>query len=297
MLKGLIGGLCGLVVMAGASWTAAVSYINADGSRLAERYLQPFGGKGRVQYGAVEKSLFSRDLTIRNLRIRTPDGQTVRIANILVSRYDWLSAKNPAYADVTVTSLVADAAAFGPRVQQEAAKAGLKQIDATIRYAFSFDDEAQQLRIETVRITVKGVGTLTLEAAFAGVPRLDLSESGLRQVLLTAKIAKATATFADGDLAKRIVQAQAAAAGLPPEKARAALLTGLSELEKEARNSLLKEIYGAFRAYIAKPGRITVAVSPARPVRLATLAPVFFVSPREVKRMLNLKISTSALKP
>jgi len=297
MLKGLIGGLCGLGVMAGAGWAAAVDYINTDGGRLAERYLQPLGGRGKVTYGAVEKSLFFQDLVIRDIKMRTADGQRVTIAKVLVRRYDWLSARNPTYADVTVTSLVADAAALGPQVEAQAAKAGLKTIDATIRYAFQYDAEARQLRVETVRIAIKGIGTLTLEAAFAGMPKPDLSRAGMQKAILTAKIARARAIFTDGNLASRIVKVQAAAAGLSDDKAKAALLRGLDELRKEARNSLLKEMYGAFRSYIAKPGTITVAVQPARPVRLTTLAPVFFVSPREVKRMLKLEIKTSGAKP
>ncbi|MCY4238431.1 MAG: hypothetical protein OXC54_00925 [Rhodospirillaceae bacterium] len=297
MFKGLIGGLCGLCVMAGACWIAAVIYVNADGSRLAERYLQPLSGRGEVTYGAVEKSLFSQDLVIRDIKIRTADGRRVTIAEVLVRQYDWLSARNPTFADVTVTGLAANAATLGPQVEAQAARAGLKRIDADIHYAFEYDAEARWLRIETMRIAIKEIGTLTLEAAFAGFPKPDLSRAGLNKAVLTAKIARAQAVFTDKNLASRIVDVKAAAAGLSNDKAKAAFIRDLDKRQKAARNSLLKEMYGVFRLYIAKPGKITIAIQPDRPVRLASLVPAFFFSPGQIKRILNLRITTSSVQP
>lgn len=294
MIKGLIGGICGLIVMAGAGWAAAVTYINTDGGRLAEKYLQPFGGKGKVQYGSVEKAMFSGDVIIRNIRIQMPDGRKVRIARVLVRRYDWLGAKKPAFADVAMDSVVADAAVFGPMVEAQAAKAGLKNVNASIRYAYDYDADTRQLRVETIRISLKDLGDLTLSATFAGMPRPEFTQSGLIRTLAQSKIARATAVFSDKSLAKRLVQTYGAANGIEAGAAKQALLKDLAAQQRTARNSLLKEMYAAARSYIEKPGRIMVDIKPARPVRLTTLAPVFLVSPREVKRMLALKIRTSS---
>ncbi len=297
MFKRLIGGFCGLCVMAGACWVAAVIYVNADGRRLAERYLQPLSGRGEVTYGAVEKSLFSQDMVIRDIKMRTADGRRLTIAEVLVRRYDWLSARNPAFADVTVTSLMASAAALGPEVEAQAARAGLERIDADIRYAFEYDAEARWLRIETLRIAIKEIGTLTLEAAFAGMPKPDLSRTGLNKAMLTAKIARARAVFTDRDLASRIVDAKAAASGLSNDKAKAALIRDLGARRKTARNTLLKQIYGAVGSYIARPGKITIAIQPDRPVPLAGLVPAFLFSRGEIGRMLNLRITTGGIQP
>jgi len=297
MLKGLTGGLCGLGVMAGACWIAAVIYINADGSRLAERYLQPLDGRGEVTYGAVEKSLFSQALVIRDIKIRTASGRRLTIAKGLVRQYDWLSARNPTFADVTITGLMASTAALGPQVEARAARVGLQRIDANIRYAFEYDAAARRLRIETMRIEIKEIGTLTLEAAFAGMPKPDLSRAGVNKAILTAKIARAHAVFTDRNLASRIVEVKAAASGLSNDKAKAALLRDLGARQKAARNGLLKEIYDAFRLYIAKPGKIAIAIQPDRPVQLTGLAPVLFFSPGKIKEILNLRITTGSMQP
>lgn len=293
MIKGLIGGIVGLLVMIAASWAAAVTYINTDGGRLAEKYLQPFGGKGKVRYGSVHKAMFSGDLVINDIRMQLPDGQNVRIGRVMVRRYDWLGGKRPSFADVTMESVIADTRTLGPMVQAQAAKAGIKTLDADIRYAFRYNAETQKLRIETVRISLKDIGELTLRAAFAGTPKPDFSRNGLVQALLRSRIVSARLVFSDRKLAERIVQTYGAASGKDAAAAKGALIKEITELRANARNGMLKDMYGAALSYISKPGKITVQVQPARPVRIATLAPVFMLSPSEVKRMLALKISTS----
>lgn len=294
MIRGLIGAVVGLAVMVVAGYAAAVVYINNDGRRLAELYFKPWGGRGKVTFGAVDKSLLSDTLTITDITVRAPDGRRYKIKRIVVRDYDWLNLRRPRYADVVIEKAETTPSGLGPAWAPTVKAAGLDKLIASAHYRYRYNDETKRFIIETVKVEIDGVGVLTMSARFSLDQYPDfrrLRDPGqLLQLGASAKLIGARASFRNTALVRHVIQAYAAARGLSPEDARKQLLEDLDRDRRRAKDPIQREALTATIAFIEKPGRIEAVAAPAAPVSVASATALFALSPRELKRTLGLKI-------
>jgi hypothetical protein len=294
MIRGLIGAVVGLAVMVVAGYAAAVVYINNDGRRLAELYFKPWGGRGKVTFGAVEKSLFDDKLTISDVAVRAPDGRTYKIARIVVRDYDWLNLRHPRYADVVVQKAETTPAGLGPVYGPPVKAAGLDRLIASAHYRYRYEDETKQFIIETVRVDFQGLGVLTMSARFQMNRYPDFGKfsdpTQLLQFSSSTKLIGARASFRNQALVQRIVQSYAAANGIAPDQAKERILKDLGRERRHTKDAIKKEALGAAMAFVEKPGVIEAVAAPASEISLMRASWLLAFNQKGFKSMLGLSI-------
>ncbi len=294
MIRGLIGAVVGLAVMVAAGYAAAVVYINNDGRRLAEIYFKPWGGRGKVTFGSVDKSMFEDTLTIGDITVRAPDGRSYKIKRIVVRDYDWLNLRRPRYADVTIDKAETTPEGLGPAYAPTVKAAGLDRLVASAHYRYRYNDATKRFVIETVRVEIDKVGVLTLSARFELDQYPDFERlrdpAQLMQLGGSFKLIGARASFRDRDLARHIVQAYAANRGVSADEARSELVEMIERDGRRKKDPIQREAFAAAASFIKMPGRIEAVVAPAAPVSVTSAAALLYMNPGELKRTLGLKI-------
>jgi hypothetical protein len=294
MIRGLIGAVVGLAVMVVAGYAAAVVYINNDGRRLAELYFKPWGGRGKVSFGAVEKSLFDDKLTISDVTVRTPEGRRYKIARIVVRDYDWLNLRHPRYADVTIHKAETTPDGLGPVYGPTVKAAGLDRLIASAHYRYRYEDETKRFTIETVRVDFEGLGVLTMSARFSMARYPDFRQlrkpSQLLQFGGSIKLIGARAAFRNRALVQRIVQSYATANNVGPDEAKEAILKDLERERRRTKDPVKKEALGAVAAFVKKPGVIEAVAAPASEISLMRASWLLAFNQKGFKSMLGLSI-------
>lgn len=294
MIRGLIGAVVGLAVLLAAGYAAAVVYINNDGRRLAELYFKPWGGRGKVAFGSVDRSMFEDTLTISDITIRAPDGRNYKIKRIVVRDYDWLNLRRPRYADVTVEGAETTPEGLGPAYAPTVKAAGLDKLVASAHYRYRYNDETKRFVIETVKVEIDKIGVLTLSAQFSLDQYPDFQRLRDPSQLLVLggsfKLIGARASFRNQELVQHIVQAYAASRGVDAEKARQELVESLDGDRRRSKDPIQKEALAAAIGFIKQPGSIELIIAPAAPVSLAAATFLYAQNAGELKRTLGLKI-------
>ena len=166
-----------------------------------------------------------------------------------------------------------------------------KSITVDVEYAYRYRPDIRELVIEKARITGPQVGTLELSGRLTNVRSLDVRGLGdLIAIGMQSVVRGVQLTYTDGSLADRLIASYAAERGIDVKTYRASLVHDLDTEMRRTKSPNLRRQIQHVRAFVERPGKVTITVNPR------TTVPVFLLaampSPNMIQRTLGINITT-----
>ncbi len=171
---------------------------------------------------------------------------------------------------------------------------GYAKITVDVEYAYRYRPGLRELTIEKFRISGKQLGTLNFEARIGNVTRIDaVTLPQFVAIALQAVVRGGRLDFEDASLVGRLIRDRARLAGQSEAAYRATVITGIDAEMRRTKSASLRRQLQHVRAFVAKPGRITVELAPKRPVPVLLVAGVRDTG--LLQRILGVKVTAKPL--
>lgn len=282
-IRGILGGVIGMAIMAGAIALAVVVFANSivvqqvDGlmARLRD------AGATRATYKTAEADLFSRSISVTGVDVQNRDKDVFRIARIDVDRFDFFNARRPRYADIRVGA-AAIIAGDGSPLSALLRQVGLTRLTGRMRLGFKAEPDKRLFTLTRFRIDTPELGELSISGRFGNWSRtvlvsLQRAIAGQgpdafrrsRLVIYEAKLA-----YRDRGLVNRYLEFLAERKDTKLSTLKAGIRRDLRRIRKELKGRKLapvREMIDVLAAFIRKPGRLSVSAEPGSGARLSEL--------------------------
>jgi len=276
--------------------------LEMDGVRLLPIVLATIEGRAPpVPRGASQ-------MTVRNLLVQADGLDLVRLGELTSNAEDAEERPGTQRSMLAVRDLV-----IGLPHEAREALDGLEAIRIELGGRGLSDQERGDYEIESFRLEAEGLGAIEITGRVTGAPVPPLGDP-----MANGRLHGLTITFEDAGLTARALAGAARLSGTTEAEMRAQLRQALGELEAMLAavpppapgpepkggaepplpNSKLGPQAGApasggrtLREFLDRPGRITLTVQPAEPVRFADLAEALSVSgPQALFGRLGLRV-------
>ena len=301
-IRGIIGGLIGMAIMAGAIALAVVVFANSIVVREVDGLMARLrdAGATRATYQSAEADLLSRSVSVTGIDVQSRDKDVFRIARIDVEKFDFFNARRPRYADVRVSGgaiIAGDGSPLSALLRQ----VGLTRLTGKMELGFTAEHDKRLFTLTRFRIDTPELGVLSVTGRFGNWSRAVLvalqraaAGSGLsafrrsRLVIYEAKLA-----YRDRGLVNRYLRFLAARQDTKLSKLKAGIRRDLRKLRRGLKGRKfepVREMIDVLAAFIRKPGRLTVTAEPGSGARLAKLVTMDLAT---VKSQLQLSIKAN----
>ena len=301
-IRGVLGGIVGMVIMAAAIAAAVVVFANSLVVEQVDGWMARLRSAGatKASYRMAKADLLSRSVTVTGIDILGREKDAFKIARIDVDRYDFFNARQPRYADLRVTG-VSIAAGDGSPLSALFRWVGLTRLTGDMRLSFTADPGKRLLTVKQFRVAAPALGVLSFSGRFGNWSRQVLSSlqraiagSGpdafrrSRLVFYEAKL-----DFRDKGLVNRYLKFLANREDTSLSKYKAAIRKDLRRLKRELKGRKLapiRQMIDALSRFIRKPRSLKIAAEPGNPVRIAELIRLNLAA---LKSRLQLSIKTN----
>lgn len=277
----------------GGGYLAGQIYADREADRRIGRILTQLPPGTSVRYESAGYDLLSGKIKLNNIAITSKQAGSARIRGLTLVSYD-TSNEVPHYATLQVRGfeMRADKAKPATRVWME--RLGYGKIVVDVDYAYRYRPKLRELTVEKFVISGKEVGTLSFEARIGNVTRIDARNfAQLISIALQAVVRSGRLTFEDGSLAGRLIRDQARAAGQSEAAYRETLIGSIDTEMRRTKSASLRRQLQHVRAFVEKPGQITVELAPKRPVPVLLVAGVRDTG--LLQRILGVKVTAKPL--
>lgn len=278
----------------GGGYLAGQYYADREADRRIGKILSQLPPGTSVRYETAGYDLFSGKVRLTNIAIDSKQAGSARIRGLTLVSYDTTN-KVPHYATVRVRGFEMRADKATPATRAWMERLGYSKITVDVDYAYRYRPGLRELTIEKFRISGKQLGTLTLEARIGNVTRIDAGTiPQLIAVALQAVVRSGRLTFEDASLVGRLIRDRARAAG-QSEAAYRETLTGDIDAEmRRTKSAGLRRQLQHVRAFVTKPGKITIELAPQRPVPILLVAGLRDTS--LLQRILGVRVTAKPLR-
>jgi hypothetical protein len=301
-VRGLLGGLIGMAIMAGAIALAVVVFANSvvvqqvDGlmARLRD------AGATRATYKTAEADLMSRSISVTGIDVQSRDKDVFRIERIDVDRFDFFNPRHPRYADIRLSGgaiIAGDGSPLSALLRQ----VGLTRLTGKIRLSFTAEHDKRLFSLKGFTIDTPELGVLSISGRFGNWSRAVLvalqraaagsGPDAFRRSRLV--IYEARVDYRDRGLVNRYLRFLAARRDTKLSKLKAGIRRDLRKIRRELKGPKLapvREMIDVLAAFIRKPGGLTITAEPGSGVQLDKLVAMDLTS---LKSRLQLSIKAN----
>lgn len=295
MKSGRITALFVVLGVVGGGYLAGQVYADREADRRIARILTQLPAGTTVRYESAGYDLLSGKVELTNIAITSIEAGSARIRGLTLVSYD-TSNKVPHYATLRVRGFEMRADKAKPATRAWMERLGYDKITVDVDYAYRYRPGLRELTIEKFRISGKQVGTLNFEARIGNVIRIDAGNfAQLISIALQAVVRSGRLTFEDDSLAGRLIRDRARAAGQSEAAYRETLMGGIDAEMRRTKSASLRRQLQHVRAFVEKPGQITIELAPKRPVPVLLVAGVRDTG--LLQRTLGVRVTAKPLGP
>ncbi|MEO8667097.1 MAG: hypothetical protein ABI399_01160 [Bauldia sp.] len=170
---------------------------------------------------------------------------------------------------------------------------GYDRVEADAGVKLTWDEAGQTVKVDDLRFDMKDMGLLTGSAAFSGLSRQALEQSGsVIDALPTTVLTGGSFTFKDESLIEKGLAYRAKAAGADPEKLRKQLATAVPFMLGFLGNPpFQKEVGPVLKAFLLAPGTITATLAPPAPVAIPDISKTILSAPQDLPTLLGINVT------
>lgn len=274
MKSGRVTALVVALGILGGGYLAGQVYADREADRRIAKILTQLPPGTVVRYQSAGYDLLSGKVKLTNIAITSKEAGRARIRGLTLVSYDTTN-KVPHYATVRVRGFEMRADKAKPATRAWMERLGYDKITVDVEYAYRYRPDLRELTIEKFRISGKQLGTLNFKARIGNVTRIDAGTfPQFIAVALQAVVRSGRLTFEDASLVGRLIRDRARLAGQSEAAYRATLMASVDAEMRRTKSASLRRQLQHVRAFVAKPGRITVELAPKRPVPVLLVAGV-----------------------
>lgn len=293
MKSGRITALVVVLGIVGGGYLAGQHYADREADRRIGKILTRLPAGTKVRYESAGYDLLSGRVELNNIAITSIEAGSARIRGLTLVGYDTAN-KVPHYATVRVRGFEMRADKAQPATKAWMARLGYDKITVDVDYVYRYRPGLRELTIKKFRISGRHVGTLNFQAHVGNVTRIDAGNfAQLIGIALQAVVRSGRLTFEDGSLAGRLIRDRARAAGQNEAAYREALMSRIDAEMRRTKSASLRRQLQHVRAFVEKPGQITVELAPRRPVPVLLVAGVRDTG--LLQRILGVKVTAKPL--
>ena len=290
MKKGRIAGLAVIAVIAGGGYFVAQLYDDHIADRRIGAILTKLPKGTEVKYRTAGYSIWDGEIRLRDVKVDSQVAGEARIKGVTVADFDKFH-RVPHYVKVKVRGFEMKREKANAATRRWMDKLRYKSITVDVEYAYRYRPDIRELVIEKARITGPQVGTLELSGRLTNVRSLDVRGLGdLIAIGMQSVVRGVQLTYTDGSLADRLIASYAAERGIDVKTYRASLVHDLDTEMRRTKSPNLRRQIQHVRAFVERPGKVTITVNPR------TTVPVFLLaampSPNMIQRTLGINITT-----
>jgi hypothetical protein len=294
---GIVAGI--MLVLCAIVYLGLKFYIEKDAQGRIQDWANQTGRISEISYRSLDVGLFSKTIQVSQVSIRIKDTNSpVAVDRLILHSFD-IKNEIPSFMHVVIQGIhVSPDNSLMKGISPVLAQLGYADIAANLEYAYTYEPVKKDLDIQQLRIDISDMGKVEVSArinnldlaALKAVPDNPLS---LIALVPAVAISGVILDYQDDSLTQRLIDLGARQSGQRSEQFISAITQQLnSEIQKQNQPAA-RDMLWAFQKFIAAPGHIKVAVSPARPVPLLTL--LLEKDPNERIRVLNISISYQEL--
>jgi hypothetical protein len=282
-VRGIIGGLVGMAVMAAAIAAAVVVFANGLVVEQVDSLMTRLRNSGAIKatYATAEADLLSQSITITGIDIQGRDKDIFRVSRIDVDRFDFFNARQPKYADVRLTG-GAIIAGDGSPLSALFRQVGLTRLTGTLRLGFTAEHDKRLFTLTRLRIATPELGELSLSGRFGNWSRQVLTSlqraiagggpDAFRRSRLV--IYEAKVDYRDRGLVNRYLKFLADRQDTSLSKYKAGIRRDLRKIKKVLKGRKLapvRKMIDILANFIRKPRVLQITAEPGSPARLSEL--------------------------
>lgn len=172
---------------------------------------------------------------------------------------------------------------------------GYDRLIADYGFEISWREADDSLTIDTFRLAIKDMATITMDATLTGLTRKAIEdpltlESALSSLLFT----RGKLAIEDKSIVERAVGMQAKKMNVEPDKFRQQIAGALPLFLMALRNpGFQAKLAPALQAFIKAPGTMTITAAPTTPVPVTTLIETAEKSPQKLPDLLQVEIKST----
>jgi hypothetical protein len=168
------------------------------------------------------------------------------------------------------------------------------RVDSTVRVGW--DENNGTTAVESFRLAIKDVGTLSGDAAFTGPTRAEIERiESLEQIVGAVSLTSGTVTFEDDSIVGRALAGQAARLKVDPDRFREQFARGLPLMLSFIGNrDFQTTLAPALQTFIQTSGSITFLAAPAVPIAVSAIMSAVRASPFSLPNLLALTVASEA---
>jgi hypothetical protein len=176
--------------------------------------------------------------------------------------------------DVADTDL--DAVLLPEILREQLSRYGYTRLKTDVSGKIAWDEGKKQTLVSGLKLNVKDVGTLTVDAVLNGPTRTDFESLGKLDALLAlgdkVSLASGAVSFKDDSIVGRVIADQANGLKVEPDKFRDQFARGLPFMLLPIGSvDFQRKAAPALQDFIRAPGTLTISAAPPMPVPLPTL--------------------------
>jgi len=224
-----------------------------------------------LNIGGSSVRLFGYRARLGDVVVSGPAGR-LRIAEIAFDHFDF-NNEVPHYASGTMKGLAVTTAESAPEGRALLTELGYDRVALDVAFAYRYDPDKSLFVLDNLSIEGPGVGRLELNAEITNVvtlaPETPLATLAL---MLRAALGKATLRYHDDGLAPRLKAREARRAGVALADYQARVAQGFEDAMAKTVDDGPREAMARLKAFVERPGQVTVTAAPREPVPLFRLA-------------------------
>jgi len=256
-----------------------------------------------VSYEEVKASVFPKCISIKNLSINTEE-KIIYINEVLVRSLD-TKHDIPLYGDIEIRHISSPGSEEFTKIEEKLKKLGYDSLKINLRMKFNSNETARTQNIDyvtTVENAFKAGLIIKLNNVdFKKIREIQKSVSkkpnklspddfrvALQDISDTA-VSYAEFYFKNEGFIDRLMKKEAAAKGISEEKIKENACKMLDMQIASVKTTAQKDFLKAIRKFIKKPRKISVKISPRKPVKIGEV--IQCITNRDTKLFSNLNFS------
>lgn len=301
MARKHIGIAAGALLVAGlAGFWGFKFYIKNNAKSLIQQWVSQTGRVAEFSYQGMDVGLFSKTVQLQHVSLLFKDTNLpVDIDRFILYSYD-TNHEIPSDMHVGIQGIhIRRESALLMNLAPVLSQLGYADIVGDVEYAYRYDPEKKDLKIQPIRVNVADMGNLEV---VIGLRNLDLgllrsvSSNPLSLIAMAPSVAisQISMKYQDGSAVRRFIQLGARQAGQSEEQYVAGIVDQIDVEKQKQKRPETRNGLTAIQDFIKKPGELDTVISPLEPVPLMRF--VMMGDAEEMVNLLNISIRYRELK-
>ena len=286
MKKIIPGLLIAAAITAGGAYGAQM-YANKEVAKEVAESIAKVSEVMTVTYGKARADIFKKTAYIEDVTI-TPleeGAEPSHIDTIEVIDVD-MEHDFPTFMRMNFKGMDFDIDTLGERAEVMRSM-GYEKLKSDVEIDYRYDVEAKELFVNNITNRTPTFGTVGVKLHLSNI---DLT-AGFMSLLMTfptINIHSAELSYVDDSFLPRLMKVLASNTGASDDEMKQQLLATFDAEIEAATDDVAREAFTATRNFFEDPKRITLSVSPEKPVQLMELQQV---TKEEIPKLLNVRVT------